>query len=176
MGARRVFLGEHIGGMRLADEALEFQGGQGAAEVKSLILVASGRFQEIQLGERLHAFGDHFQAQAVCQRHDGAYDRRVLRPAHDFVDEHAVYLELVDGKAAQVAHAGIAGTEIIHGNQHAHGAQVFENGDGFLRIAHHRAFREFDFEVAGLQACVAECAADESRDRRRGPRDARSDG
>ena len=51
----------------------------------------------------------------------------------DFVDEHAVDLEFVDREAAQVAHARVAGAEVVDRDQHSHGAQLLENRDRLSR-------------------------------------------
>ncbi len=124
-----VVLGQIVAAVGFPDQALEIRGGQRAAEMIALIFVASGRLQKLKLGRRLHSLGDDLEPQAVCERDDGADNGCVLRTADDVIDEHPVDLELVDREAAQITHARIAGAEVVHRHQHAHGAQLFENGD-----------------------------------------------
>src|ERR1700692_3219735 len=109
VSADRIVFGEDIVQVRLADETFEICRGQGAAKMITLILIAAGHFEKIELSGRLHPFGDDFEAQAVSERDDRADDRCILRTAHDLIDEHTVDLELIDREPAQVTHARIAG-------------------------------------------------------------------
>ncbi len=88
---------------------------------------------------------------------DRADDRLVGGAGGKVANETAIDLQLVDRKAAQVAEARIADTEVVDGNRHAHFTQLPEDASGFLGIGHHGAFREFNLqqcrvETRGLQS------------------------
>lgn len=82
-----------------ADQRLELRGGQGGAEVKSLVLIAAEGLQEIELLGGFDAFRHHLQPQAMRQRNDGTHDGSVVGPGHDLADEASIDLEFVDGKS-----------------------------------------------------------------------------
>ena len=71
----------------VGQQGSEFSGRQwGAAEI-ALVLIAAQRAQEGELLGCLHALGDHFQVQAVCERDDGADDLGVVTARDDLADE-----------------------------------------------------------------------------------------
>ena len=72
-------------------------------------------------------------------------------PRHGLIDEAPVDLYFVDGKSPQITHTRIARAEIVDRHEHAHCAQCLKNGDRLLRIAHHHAFGQFDFEEARVK-------------------------
>jgi hypothetical protein len=123
--------------------------------------------QQFQLVLGFDAFGNDLQAQRVSQGDGAEGDGTVVEVGFDVGDEGAVDLQVVDREQLEVGERGVAGAEVVDGQRDAHAAQAFENDDGFLRIFHHRAFGDFQFEQFGRQAgggqragdCFAEIAA-----------------
>lgn len=68
--------------------------------MKPLILIATHRLERVELFDRLHAFGHHFESQGMRQRDDGLNDGCIVGARHQVFDEAAINLEIVDGKAA----------------------------------------------------------------------------
>ena len=94
------------------------------------------------------------------ERDDRSHDRGVVGPRYQLGDEPPVDLQLVDREASQVAHAGIAGAEVVDRYHHAHAAQLLENRHGFFRVAHQRALGDLDLEKARLELCSLQRLAD----------------
>src|SRR4051812_9863833 len=67
-----------------------------AAEQVALHEVAAAALQELELFLRLHALGDHLDAERVRERDDGGDDRHLVAVAGHIGDEAAVDLHLVD--------------------------------------------------------------------------------
>ena len=70
--------------------------------------------------------------------------------------EGLVDLQHVDGKAPQVAEAGVAGAEIVQGQADAHGLDLLQGFHGFVDVLHQHAFGDFQFQLGGRQAGVLE--------------------
>src|ERR1700722_1741483 len=98
------------------------------------------------------------------ERDDRAHDGRIFRPRHHFTDEASIDLQFVDRQAPQIAHAGIAGAEVVDRHEHAHGAQFLEDGDRLFRVAHDHALGQLDFEETRLEAGVVQGTADDLDD------------
>src|SRR5204862_302964 len=152
-----AFLAEYFPGrIRYTSVSVPYHIGKGRrqhgrAEVKSLVLIAAELREEGELLGGLHTLRDHLQMQTVGERDDGTHDRRVFRTPRHVFDEAAVDLQLVDRKAAQVAHARVAGAEVVDRHQHAHAADGFQDADRLLRIAHDGALGELDLEKPRIQ-------------------------
>src|SRR6185437_8787040 len=110
VGPRRILLGQD---RILFQQLLELRGEEGGTEIKPLVLIATELGQQLQLLGRLHALRNHLQGQTMRERDDRAHDRGVLPERSHLLDEAAIDLELVDRKAAQIAHARVAGAEVI---------------------------------------------------------------
>src|SRR5271168_3443759 len=93
------------------------------------------------------------------ERDDCAHDGSVLRARSHLLDKAAVDLELVDRKATQVAHAGVAGAEVIDRDQHAHTADGFQNMYRLLGIAHDRGLGQLDLEKCRVEPRGVKSAA-----------------
>src|SRR5580704_9943964 len=85
------------------------------------------------------------------KRDDRAHDGSVFRARSHLLNETAVDLELVDRKAAQVAHAGVARPKVIDRDQYPHAADSFQNMHRLLSVAHDRGFCQLN-----LQECWVE--------------------
>ena len=94
-------------------------GGQWAAVVIALTLIASLSDDVGLLLCRLDAFGNDLHIKAATQLDDGANDGCVVFVNQDILNEAAVDLDLVQRQAAQVTERGVAGTKIVDCNLHA---------------------------------------------------------
>src|SRR4051794_36897785 len=72
-----------------------------------------------QLVFGFNAFRRHQHAERSAEAHDRSYDGHRLRRIGYVANERSVDLDLVEGKAAQITQAGIAGAKIVHRNPRA---------------------------------------------------------
>src|ERR1700733_13328542 len=95
-------IGGQIGGSRVhaPHQAFEFGPRDRWTELISLVLIASQRLEQIELGVRLDAFGDDLETQIVRQRDDGADDGRVVRSRGDLTQKTAIDLQMIDRESA----------------------------------------------------------------------------
>ena len=105
-------------GVRHMAEALD---ASGPTEEIALRLIAQLALQELELGLRLHPFGQDREAQPAPKPKDGANDGRGLVIRIDRPDKRAVDLDLVERERQQVGKRGIAGAEIVHRDANAQG-------------------------------------------------------
>ena len=77
----------------LGQEAGEPLGGQGAAEVETLHLLATLFPHEVELLPGLDSLGHHVDAESRSQSRDRADDLRVRAPRRDVGDERAIDLQ-----------------------------------------------------------------------------------
>ena len=106
----------------------------------------------IELGFGFNPLGCRCHAQAAAQGDDGLDDLEIgVRRPH-ILDERAVDLDLVEGKRPQVGERGIAGSEIVHRNAYAHGAQGVEGFQSLVGITEQHGFGDFQLKAAGWQA------------------------
>ncbi len=108
--------------------------------------------QKLVLARRLHAFGDHLQAQAVAQPDDRAHDRGVVLVGEDLAHERAVDLELVQRQLAQVGQRRVAGAEVV---QRKRDTLLFQRGHrlrGRCEISHDQAFGQLQAQPRRLHA------------------------
>jgi hypothetical protein len=83
------------------EERGERVGGLGAGEEVSLVVVASELLEAVELLGLFDAFGDGFEADAVCELHDGVHELDAVALAGEVVDEGLVDLQGVDGQVSQ---------------------------------------------------------------------------
>ncbi len=76
---------------------LHFTAWHGAAEIEALNQVAAQALQDIQLGFRLHPFGQRFQIQAFGQGDDDAGNRLVVGIRGDIPDKRNSILRMSKG-------------------------------------------------------------------------------
>ena len=69
------------------------------------------------------------------------HDGERLGAVREIVDERAVDLDLVEGKAAQVAERRVARAEIVHRDLHAHLRELVQRGKGRKRVLQQDAIR-----------------------------------
>ena len=127
-------------------------GCQGFAEEKALKNVAAVVGKEAALRFCLHAFCDDFETQAVCQGQGGEADGGIVLVGLNVLDERAIQLEGLDGQQLEVGQGGIAGTEIVNRQFHAHCAQGLQLCDGPLRVFHRHRLGHLQFELTRSDA------------------------
>jgi len=69
----------------------------------------------------------------------------------DIADEAAVDLDLVERELPQVAQAGIASAEIVHGDADAKGLQRCQDAQRILRVVHQGRLGDFQLQAMGWQ-------------------------
>src|ERR1700686_1590958 len=138
----------------------ELGSGHGAAEEVTLTLGTAAGLKESELFLRFDALGDDALIEVLSHVDDGADDGRIVGVAGDLVNKGLVNLEGVDGKLAEIAEAGIAGAEVVHGKVYPHFFETLQHGGRGLDVVHKDAFGEFQIETAGFQASFRECCPD----------------
>src|SRR5688572_11827434 len=86
--------------------------------------VAAHALEQLHVGGFFHAFGDHAQLQRVRQPHQALDDLVAHVAGGQLLDERAVDLERVHGKARQVRKRRVAGAEVVDTQAHAHAVQI----------------------------------------------------
>jgi hypothetical protein len=99
----------------------------------------------------LNALGDDLEVEAFAHHQDGANDMFGGFVDCDLADEAAINLDLVESEFAQPPQARLAGAEIIKRNPDPDGVEFIDHLGGNLRIAHHRGFRDLQFEPARIE-------------------------
>src|ERR1700694_1721136 len=103
----------------LREETRDLLGGLCGAENKALHFRASQCGHRIQLLLRLDALRGGRHVQAARNVSDGLNDREGILVVRKIADEGAINLDLVEGKASEIAQRRVAGAEIVHRNAHA---------------------------------------------------------
>src|SRR5207249_3723388 len=80
-----------------------------------------------------------------------AHDRRRVAFV-EVADERAVYLDLVDRKAPEIAERGIAGAEIVERDANAELAQLAERPQHAIALVHHHRLGDFELQPVGRHA------------------------
>src|SRR6267142_3016072 len=104
-------------------------GCDGAGKEISLSLVAAVHAQEFQLLHGFDSLCDHPHSERMRERNHRLRDRRVVPPFMGLAYERAVDLQAIDRQPREIAQAGIARTEVVHGDLHAQPLQAVEDGD-----------------------------------------------
>src|SRR5215471_20175205 len=104
----------------------------------------------------LDAFRRHLHAEAAAQADDGMNDGRGIGSLLDRAHETRIDLELVERKTPQIKQARIAGAEIIERKTHADAFEPQHREFRALEITEQGAFVEFEFELVGRKAGLAE--------------------
>src|SRR5690606_33341111 len=108
--------------------------------------VAAARAEKGDLLLRLHALGDHLDAQAARQRNGAADDGGIVRADGNVMHEGAVDLELADGKALEIGKRGKAGAEIVDRDAHAQAVHAAQQAGDMVDIVHGGSFGQLDLE------------------------------
>src|SRR3569623_1321178 len=103
-----------------------------------------------------HAVRHHLEPEVVRESDGGTHDHRVFVVFGHIQYEGLVDLEFVHRQALEVGQRRIAGAEIIDGDAHAEAAQLLQHPHCMLRIGHHRAFGDFEFQPLGLGAAAVD--------------------
>ncbi len=138
----------------------EFFRSQGAAEVVTLSFDAGMGLQEGELLSRFNTLSHHPLFETLADRNNGGDDNGFLGSAADVVDERLVDLERIDRKTPQIAQTGIAGAKVIDGNLYSEVLERVQDRRRLIRVLHEPTFGQFKFEVARVQAGVAEDGTD----------------
>ncbi len=126
------------------------------AEQESLPLGTAVRSQEGQLTGGFNALRDHPHAQASAHIDDGFDNTGVIVIRRDVEQERSVDLQGIDWKAPHIAQAGIPRAEIVQREANSHALQGVKHRNGRTRILHQESFREFEFQIRGIEACAAQ--------------------
>jgi hypothetical protein len=80
----------------------------------------------------------------------------IVRIARQVLHEGLIHLEPGYPEMLQRGERGVAGAEIVDRHLHAEGLQFLEDSLRELRVMHHRILGDFQFQIAGIEAGVAE--------------------
>ena len=124
-----------------------------------VITLAFGTAFRLKIGELLGSF-DAFchdaQLEATAHRDNGADQYALSGSTLDILHKRLVYFQGIDGKAAQVAQAGVTGTKIVNGNLDAEVFQRQQYPGGALCILHQPALGKLKLEQARVQAGITQ--------------------
>src|SRR5262245_13085631 len=101
------------------------------------VLTAEIREPVEHLG-RLHALGDHAQAELMRKLDRRTDNRLVLRLLHAH-HERLVDLELVDREPLELRKGGLARTEVVDGDPEAQLVDARDHREGLMDVVHDRA-------------------------------------
>ena len=104
------------------------------AQQESLHLTAALRPNRIELLLGFNALGCCRNTKSAGKHGYGSHDVERAGVVCDVTNKRPVNLDLVEGKALQVAERGIAGTEIVHGDANADLAQPAQYGQGGFAV------------------------------------------
>ena len=129
----------------------ECGGGDGAAEVVALRVVAVEARDRIEGFLVLDAFSDDLQTEGVGELDGRADDRGAAGIRADAGHERPVELELVDGEVPQVGKGAVAGAVVVDRDSTPEQTEGVEHRAGALRVEHDDAFGDLELERAGRQ-------------------------
>ena len=145
-GRGRVPVGALVG-----DEGHQLVGRQGCGEQEALAPVAAEIEEHAGLALGLDALGHHGQAEVMGQVDDPRGDATVvgMGVAPEPLHEGPVDLHDVHGQPSEVGQRGVAGAEVVDGDEHPHGPQAVQlpqgvgvlGQDGRLGQLQHEAVR-----------------------------------
>ncbi len=110
-------------------------------------LVAALGLQDAELLFGFHALGEHAHAQRLAQAHHGADDLDAALLPREVAHEALVHLDLVGRERTQVAQAGIAGAEIVHGDRDAQAAQPVQQPQGGVVVLQQHGLRDLQLQA-----------------------------
>src|SRR5262249_11966427 len=143
-------------GLRRGEAMIDLGRGHRPAEAVALHRMHAGGAQEQMLFGGPDAFRRHLHAEAAAEADDGMNDRRGIGSLLDRAHETRIDLELVERKTPQIKQARIAGAEIIERKTHADAFEPRHREFRALEITEQGAFGEFEFELVGRKAGLAE--------------------
>ena len=80
------------------------------------------------------------------QADDGGHQRKTCGGNRHVEHERAIDLQCIYRQFRQIAERGKAGTEIVDGDAHIHGAQRLQHADVVFDVLHDHAFGDFQFQ------------------------------
>src|SRR5215203_4278287 len=116
-------------GAQLSKQQGDLTGRQRLAVQVSLDFSAAFAIQAMPLILGLDSLGGSRYSEADPEPHDGADDRQAFFVREQVLDQRLIDLELVEFEVAQVADAGIAGTEVVQRYPDSKLLQLIENSD-----------------------------------------------
>ena len=126
-------------------------GRHGTADQVALRLRAAVPAQAGHLLGRLDSLRRRLDPKAGAQPGDGAHDGGGAGAIQQVAHEHAVYLDLVEREAVEVAERAVAGAEVVQRDPHAKDAQLVQHGQGAGAVVQKHRFRDLQFEAGGRQ-------------------------
>ncbi len=138
----------------LGKECRDRAGRQGRAEEKALNLGTTLLADQIELIGGLNALGRGGHAEAAAKADDRPDDRDAVGLRGDILHERAIDLDLVEGKGAQVAEAGIAGAEIVKRNADTNAAKTMKRGERRVVAGEQRRLGHLQFESPGRETGI----------------------
>src|SRR5882672_3185670 len=142
-GSRAGILDPDLG---LEQAMFDLPGGHRGAVEKALDPLAARLVEDVPLLGGLDALRDDLDVEAAGESEDAHADGAVARGAGQVLDEAAVDLEHVEGKAPEVAQAGVAAPEVVHRDLDALAAQEVEVVDRVAAAADGGAFGDLDLK------------------------------
>jgi len=136
-------------------------GRQRAPDQVALHLVAAHLAQGLELGRRLHAFGDGGHRQAAGHHDDGLRDRAVLAAVRQRADEGTVDLQRVHVEPLQVRERRVTGAEVVQRDADADAREVGQQGAGRLVVLHDHRLGELDVQPFGGDGVLAQRVLDQ---------------
>src|SRR5205807_7306250 len=144
--------GDRLSLAMMSDDVVVMCHRQWLPNQKALYFLTSLAQQECELVRGLDAFRDYRQIEAAPQPDDRANDRGGLWIAVDVSDERLIDLDLVKWERLQVGQGRVAGSEIIHGDAHAHSLETAQDRNRPREVVDQHAFGDLQFESAGRQS------------------------
>src|SRR5690606_27953561 len=86
---------------------------QRLAEIISLHQVTAMLPQIFQLLSRFHSLGNHFQAQAMGQRNNGADYGCIIRISRDVIHKRTINFQHIDRETLEITQTRISGTKLV---------------------------------------------------------------
>lgn len=130
--------------------------GGGAAEEVSLGLVGAEGAHELELFAGFDSLNDDLHMKVVGHRQNRLDEGAGLRAHGQFADKGAIELEGIEEELGQIAEAGVAGTEVVHGNADAAAGEAADEVGGAFDAGEGGGLGEFKLEQAGAEAGAAE--------------------
>src|SRR5687768_5906487 len=138
------------------DDGVEKMDRVGAADQIALDLVAAFGTQHFELLGRLHAFGEHRDAEAAAEADDRADDRSRLGVVDHVLNEAAVDLDLVEREHPEIAQRRITGAEIVHRDADAQCLQPLEGCQRAGGVLDQQSLGDLEIETRRLEPGLGE--------------------
>ena len=134
--------------------------GGGAAEVVALGFVGAEGAHEFELLAGFDALDDDLHVEVVGHGQNRLDKGSGLLADGEFGDEGAIEFERVEEELGQIAEAGVAGAEVVHGDADTAAGEAADEIGGALDTGEGGGLGEFELQEAGAEAGAAERVLD----------------